>query len=137
MFSHNFKLPKPQCHFQRHERDCGVVVFAALAEVPYEDVLSDLPEAHLGTVSVDGWERWLEQRGFKVTRLDGCPADVFPCAHMVSPVDDIRYAHWVYRDGEGDIHDPAPSFQAMPADDPFMKELKMYDFKVLTISLSK
>jgi hypothetical protein len=137
MFSPNFKLPKPQGRFQRYERDCGVVVFAALAGVSYETVLRDFPDAHLGTITVDAWHRWLMERGFSVTRLPGCPADVFPCAHMVAPVDDRRYAHWVYRDAEGDIHDPSHATKAMPADSSFMKALQMYEYKILTISIAR
>jgi hypothetical protein len=60
----NFKMPKAQCHFQRAERDCGVVVFAALTGVAYEDILRDLPDAHLGTITLDGWHSWLLERGF-------------------------------------------------------------------------
>jgi hypothetical protein len=99
--------------------------------------LRDIPDAHLGTVTADGWHRWLTQRGFKVTQSNGCPADVLPCAHMVSPVHPWRDGHWVYRDEEGDVHDPSHATQAMPADSPFMKELQMYDYKNLTISVSR
>ena|ERR1017187_7184737 len=134
-FSNSFKLPKPQTLFQRCERDCGVVVFAKIAGVSYEEVCNDLPEAHLGTVSVDGWTGWLEQKGFKVLKQEGCPDNIVPCAHLVAPIDDRRYCHWIYRDAEGDIHDPAPSFAAMPADDPRMRNLSCYECKVLTISV--
>ena len=136
-FNPNFKLPKPQRHFQRVERDCGVAVFAALAGVQYEEVLNDLPDAHLGTVTVNGWKRWLEGKGFTVTRQDGCPIDMVPCAHLVAPVNDIRYCHWIYRDEDGDVHDPSPVSAAMRADDPRMRELRGYQCKVLTISVTR
>jgi hypothetical protein len=133
----NFNLPKPQRHFQRDERDCGVAVFAALAGLTYEEVLRDLPDARLGTVTVDGWKAWLEQRGFTVSHLVGCPDNIFPCAHLVAPVDDVTCCHWVYRDEEGDIHDPSPVSRAMPADSAWMKNLSMYKCKVLTLSVSR
>ena len=136
-FNANFKMPKAQQHFQKTERDCGVAVFAALTGVGYDEILKDLPEAHLGTVTVDGWKRWLEGKGFVVTHRDKCPADIVPCAHLVAPADDTRYCHWVYRDADGDIHDPSAASAAMPADDPWMKELRAYECKVLTISLSR
>jgi len=130
-------MPKAQCHFQRADRDCGVVVFAALTGVPYEDVLRDIPDADLGTVTLNGWVDWLMKRGFKVTRRDGYWTDIVPCAHMVSPVHPWRELHWVYRDEEGDVHDPSHATQAKPADDPFMTELQLYEWKLETISVSR
>lgn len=114
-----------------------MVVFAALVGVSYEDVLRDLPDADVGTITVDGWKQWLNDKGYKANHLNGCPLDVFPCAHLVAPVDDRRYCHWIYRDELGDVHDPSPVFSAMPADDPRMKNLEMYQYKVLTLSISK
>jgi hypothetical protein len=113
-----------------------VLVFAALADTSYEDVLADLPGAHLGTVTVDGWIGWLQGRGWTVTRQDGCPTDIVPCAHLVAPVPNPEYCHWVYRDSEGDVHDPTPVSLAMPADSEWMRNLKMYDHKILTVSVS-
>ena len=133
----NFKLPKPQMLRQRFDRDCGAVVFARLAGVSYEELCNDLPEAHLGTVSVDGWMAWLAQRGFKVVKQQGCPDGIVPCAHLVAPVDHRDYCHWVYRDSDGDIHDPSPTCAAMPADDPRMRNLSLYECKVLTLSVSR
>lgn len=130
-------MPKLQRVFQRYDHDCGVAVFAELAGVSYEDVLNDLPDSHINMVSVDGWTKWLESKGFAVLRQDGCPTDIVPCAHLVSPVPDEKYCHWVYRDSEGDIHDPSGTFRAMPADDAFMKNLWYYEFKWLTISVLK
>jgi len=137
MYAAPFKLPKQQVLRQRFERDCGVAVFAELAGISYEDVLRDLPDAHLGTVTDGGWMRWLEQKGFTPLKREGCPEDIVPCAHMVAPVDDTRYCHWVYRDAEGDIHDPSPSSLAVPADDERMRKLSLYDVKVMTISISR
>jgi hypothetical protein len=137
MYITNLKLPKPQRLFQRYDHDCGVVVFAELAGVSYEDVLADLPDAYLGTVSVDGWTAWLDGKGFTVLRQQECPQEILPCAHLVSPVPDDKYCHWVYRDSAGDVHDPSGTFRAMPADDPFMRNLSYYDFKLLTVSVTK
>jgi hypothetical protein len=136
MYLRDLDLPKPQMLRQRSECDCGVVDFGKLAGVDYEDVCLDLPEAHLGTVSVDGWMNWLENRGHHVVKQQGCPTDVMPCAHLVAPFDDRRYCHWVYRDADGDIHDPAPSFAFMPANDSRMRDLTCYECMVLTLSIS-
>ncbi len=133
----DFKLPKEQRLRQTSERDCGIPVFAALAGVPEAEVRRGLPEAHLGTVTVDGWTRWLEQKGFKVEKQEGCPGDIVPCAHLVALVDRLDCYHWIYRDGDGDIHDPSPGSLAMPADDPQMKNLCLYKYKIFTLSLSR
>lgn len=134
-----FKLPKEQRLAQKSERDCGVSVFAELAQVPEEELLKELPEAHLGKVSVDEWIAWLETRGFDVLRRDGCPEDVVPCAHLVGPEQSYHPTdfHWIYRDADGDVHDPSPVPRAMPADDPRIRNLTLYGQKVLTISISR
>jgi len=133
-----FKLPKEQRLAQKAEHDCGVVVFAELADVPEEDLRRDLPEAHLGRVTVQGWIECLEGRGFHVYKYNGCPTDVVPCAHLVGPEQsyDLTQFHWVYRDADGDVHDPSPVSRAMPADDPRMRDLLLYGQRVLTISLT-
>jgi hypothetical protein len=115
-----------------------VPVFASLAGVSDDELLRDLPHAALGEVSVPEWISWLEKKDFEVLMRDGCPADIVPCAHLValSPPRDVRGYHWVYRDADGDVHDPAPGFEAMPANDPRMKVLSLYAVKVLTISVS-
>lgn len=135
MYLTDLKLPKPQRLFQLFERDCGVCVFAELAEVSREELLQDLPLAHLGTVSVDGWTEWLERKGRVVLRRQECPDDIVPCAHLVGWCD--TDFHWIYRDAEGDLHDPSPVFTAMPADDPRMKSIAFYPLKVLTLSISR
>lgn len=132
-----FTFPKPQGLKQRFDHDCGVVVFATLAGVSYEEVCNDLPDAPLGKVTVDGWIEWLKQRGFEILQRQGCPDDITPCAHLVALIDDKRLAHWVYRDAQGDIHDPAPTFSYFPADDPRMKTLSFFEIKVLTISVTR
>lgn len=115
LYLRDLDLPKSQMLRRRLERDCGVIVFGKLAGVDYEDVCLDLPEAHLGTVTVDGWMNWLTNRGHDVVKHQGCPTDVMPCAHLVAPFDDRRYCHWVYRDADGDIHDPArPLHSCLP-----------------------
>lgn len=120
------------------ERDCGVPVFAALADVSEDDLCQDLPTARLGEVSVEKWQAWLEMKGFTVSRRDGGPSDVLPCVHLVALYnpEHERDFHWIYRDKDGDIHDPAPSFRYMPANDPRMRELEVYQVKVLTFSVS-
>lgn len=128
-------LPKPQTLHQKFERDCGVCVFARLAGISEDQVRAELPAAHLGKISVDEWQLWLEAKGFVVTRRDGSSDDAVPCAHLVShgaitPED----FHWVYRDEEGDVLDPNPVNQFMAADDPRMKQLDVYAEKILTLS---
>jgi hypothetical protein len=135
MFCGEFKLPKPQRLCQRFERDCGVCVFAELAGVSREEILRDLPQAHLGTVSVDAWTEWLEKKGWAVLRQQECPDDIVPCAHLVGRSN--TDFHWIFRDAEGDVHDPSPVFTAMPADDPRMKSITFYPLKVLTLSISR
>jgi hypothetical protein len=133
----DFKLPKPQRLLQRQARDCGVVVFAEMAGVSYEDVLNDLPGADLSPISVDAWENWIKSKGFAVQREQGCPQGLVPCAHLVSTVDDNRFCHWVYRDDDGDVHDPSPRSIHFAADDPRMRNLSLYDFHVLTVSVTR
>lgn len=127
---------KPQMFHQTSEpRDCGVFVFAALAGVSEDEIRRDLPEAHLGEVSVDGWISWLEEKGFTVLPRRGCPDDIVPCAHLVA-LNELRDgAHWIYRDREGDVHDPNSAQRYVQADDPRMKSLSFYSEKVLTISV--
>ncbi len=83
-FTRPFKLPKPQRLHQKQDRDCGVSVFAALAGVSEEELLAEVPGADRGTVTVNGWCAWLERKGFTVTKRKGCPAEIFPCAHLVA-----------------------------------------------------
>lgn len=138
IFPNQFKLPKPQRLLQRSDRDCGVCVFATLAGVSEEEVLADFPDADLGTVPVDGWRAWLESKGFAVSQRDGCPTDVVPCAHLVANVLYTKEdAHWVFRDEDGDVHDPSPVAMHMPADDQRMRSLSFYAMKVLTLSVSR
>jgi hypothetical protein len=133
-----FKLPKPQKLRQGSERDCSVPVFAALAGVSEDQVRRDLPRSHSGQVSVLEWMTWLEKKGLPVLKRDGCPSDIVPCAHLVAshPPRDHTDFHWIYRDADGDVHDPSPVFEAMPADDPRMRDLSLYTQQVLTISVS-
>lgn len=133
-----FKFPKAQKLRQESDRDCSVPVFASLAGVSEDEVRRDLPQAALGRVRYLEWIGWLEKRGAKVTLCEGCPSDIAPCAHLVAthqPRDDGDF-HWVYRDADGDVHDPSPSFAAMPADDPGMKNLSVYAQRVLTLSVT-
>ena len=129
---------KPQMFRQTSEpRDCSVVVFAALTGISEDEIRRDLPEAPLGEVSVDGWISWLGKKGFSVLRRQGCPDDIVPCAHLVA-LNELRDgAHWIYRDGEGDIHDPNSAQQYLQADDPRMKSISFYSEKVLTVSVSR
>jgi hypothetical protein len=131
-------LPKTQKLRQGSERDCSVPVFAALAGVSEDEVRRDLPKAALGQATVQQWIHWLERKGFEVLKRDGCPTDAVPCAHLVAlhqPRSKQDF-HWIYRDADGDVHDPSPVFEAMPADDPRMRNLSAYTEKVLTLSLS-
>jgi hypothetical protein len=125
MYLNHIKLPKPQMLQQSSERDCGVPVFAALTGIAEDEIRHDRPEAHHGKLSVDGWIGWLEEKGFTVLRQVGCPDSIVPCAHLVAPDNprDHTDTHWIFRDKDGDIHDPSPVFGAMPADDPRMKSI--------------
>ena len=82
------------------------------------------------------WIEWLEGRGFTVRKREGCPDDIAPCAHLVAhlPQSGSDF-HWVYRDAEGDVHDPSPVSTCMGADDPRMRNLNFYETKQLTISV--
>lgn len=134
------RLPKPQRLFQRFDRDCGVCVFGELAGVSYDQVLRDLPGAHLGNVRVDGWMQWLKDKGLSPLKCDGAPTDIVPCAHLVASK--IMYSesdcHWIYRDADGDVHDPAPTYRAMWADDEKMRAVSFfYGQQICTISISQ
>ena len=138
MESAPFKFPKPQMLRQRTDRDCSVPVFAALARVSEAELCRELPAAPEQRISVNGWMTWLSEKGLDPLKRDGCPADIVPCAHLVGPVQPRgpKDFHWIYRDENGDVHDPDRSFEAMPADDPRMRELTVYATKVLTISVA-
>jgi len=118
-------------------RDCSVPVFAALTGISEDEIRHDLPEAHLGRVSVDEWARWLDKKGFAALIRPGCPDDIVPCAHLVALDERRAGAHWIYRDGQGNIHDPNPAQRYVPADDPRMKSISFYPEKVLTVSVSR
>ncbi len=132
-----FKFPKQQELRQESDRDCSVPVFARLAGVSEDEVRRDLPQAALGKITHLRWISWLEKRGFKVLLCDGCPTDIAPCAHLVATHQprNERDFHWVYRDAEGDVHDPSQVFAAIPASDPSMRNLSNYHQKVLTLSV--
>ena len=138
MVTSTFKFPKQQKLRQGTERGCSVPVFAALAGVLEDEVCRDLQMALDGLVSVQGWMDWLTAQGLDPLKRDGCPADIVPCAHLVGPLQPRNASdfHWVYRDEDGDVHDPDPSFAAMPADDPRMRDLSPYARKELTISVA-
>src|SRR5579875_361717 len=129
-------LPKAQRLLQRGERDCGVFVFAELSGVPEQTIRDEMPGATLGEVSVQGWMTWLQEKGFQVTKREGCPNDIVPCAHLVAnnPQSE-RDFHWVFRDADGDVHNPDPAFSCMSANDPRMRSLEFYDVHWLTITV--
>lgn len=129
-----FSLPKPQMLRQKRERDCSVPVFAALTGMSEDQIRTEVPGADDGKVSVDGWRDWLQKKGFTVTQREGCPSDVMPCVHLVASA---RGAHWVYRDQDGDVHDPSLDVLHMPADDERMRSLSTFRTKVLTLSVSR
>ncbi|WP_263355435.1 hypothetical protein [Acidicapsa acidisoli] len=131
-----WNLPKRQILIQETERGCSVPVFAQLAGISTNDLKRELPGAILGQVTVNEWIVWLEGKGFAVLKRDGCPVDIVPCVHLVahSPQSELDF-HWVYRDTEGDVHDPSPVSTCMGADDPRMRDLSFYETKQLTISV--
>lgn len=130
-----FKPMKPQKLHQKHDRDCSVPVFAALTGLTEEEVLADLPNAALGLVTVDEWCEWLESKGFEVNKRDGCPDDIIPCAHLVAHVlEKADDPHWVFRDEDGDVHDPAEGY--VPANDERMRTLAFYSIKRLTLTVT-
>jgi len=112
-----------------------VSVFAALAEITQEELKAEMTGAESGLVTVDQWLEWMKRRKPGVQKLQGCPTDLVNCAHLVSEhhprgLDDF---HWIYRDKEGDVHDPSPSYMYMPADDERMRCLQQYRHQELTI----
>ena len=114
-------------------------MFGALTGLSVEDICRDLPDARTGGVSVFRWESWLKGIGLVVLRRDGCPTDILPCAHLVT-LDTPRSfddCHWVYRDEDGDVHDPSPVFEALDADTKWMRNLGSYEGKLLTISICR
>jgi len=125
---------------QKEDRDCSVPVFSKLARISEEELLLELPHAKAGQVDHHQWLEWLRGKNLGDVRMvEGCPTDLANCAHLVSahqPRDQADF-HWIYRDEEGDVQDPSSCFAAMPADDPRMKSLEPYPFKVLTIVVSK
>jgi hypothetical protein len=135
-----FKFPKQQMLRQERDRDCSVSVFARLAGISEATLLQELPQACAGEVGHNQWIEWLKSKNIGVVEMhEGCPTDVVPCAHLLSEHQprDERDFHWIYRDEDGDVHDPSPCFAAVPADDPGMRDLKSYPFKILTISVSR
>jgi len=132
-------LPKPQELRQGAERDCSVPVFSRLAGIPEDQVRLDLPDAAKGKISVEQWKGWLESKRFEVLERTGGPDDILPCAHLVGPVAlrSNEDCHWIFRDADGDVHDPSEVFQHMPANDTRMKDLSVYDQKILTLSVSR
>jgi hypothetical protein len=123
---------------QESDHDCSVPAFATLTRISESEIRKDLPKAVLGQVTVFQWMSWLEKRGFEVLRREGCPSDIVPCVHLVAPHQPYNEQdfHWVYRDADGDVHDPSPVFEAMPADDPRMRNLSVYANAVMTLSIS-
>jgi hypothetical protein len=133
-----FKFPQHQMLRQKRDRDCSVPVFSALTGISEDEICRELPLAPEQGVTVDGWMDWLTAKGLEPLKRQGCPDDIVPCVHLVGPLypQARTHFHWVYRDAEGDVHDPHPSVAAMPADDPRMRDLSIYGTKVLTISIS-
>ena len=122
---------------QRDARDCSVPVFARLAGIPEEQFRNEMPRAQIGQISVDELVAWLELKCFQVLKRPGCPDDLLPCAHLVGNMpQSLSDFHWIFRDADGDVHDPSPVFQFFPADDPRMRALNFYSERVLTITVS-
>lgn len=134
---HGLQLPKQQRLQQTSDRDCSVPVFAALTGLSDDEIRRDLPNAALGQVSVSEWMAWLHEKGRNPLKRDGCLTDFLPCAHLVATHEprDRSDFHWIYRDSDGDVHDPSPVVAAMPADDPRMKNLTDYHHCELTLSV--
>jgi hypothetical protein len=64
--------------------------------------------------------------GFEVTRRQGCDDVEVPCAHLVADCpQSAADFHWVYRDADGDVHDPSPVSMAMWANHPDMRSLAL------------
>jgi hypothetical protein len=130
---------KPQKLRQGSDRDCAVAVFAALAGTSYQEVIDAFPgRAVHGLVRPGEWVDWLKNKGCQPTLREGCPDGAVPCAHLVAdhPMSNQDF-HWVYRDEDGDVHDPSPVFFIVSANHPSMRSLSAYNTKVLTISVNK
>lgn len=134
----NSEWPTLQRLLQTSDRSCSVSVFASLACISEQEVEVDLPGAAHGEVSVEQWEQWLSSRGLRTQRLEGCPLEYVPCAHLVANFpQNLRDFHWVYRDENGDVHDPSPTTLTLGANHPHMRQLKSYDTHQLTIAIIK
>lgn len=120
MESRPFKFPKQQMLRQKTDKDCSVPVFSALTDISEDEICRELPLAPKQGVTVDAWMDWLAAKGLEPLKRQGSPDDIVPCVHLVGPTNPqaLTHFHWVYRDAEGDLHDPHPSVAAMPADDP-------------------
>jgi hypothetical protein len=101
---------EPQRLRQQGEMDCGVSVFAELANMSREEILNDIPEAMNG-ISVERWKAYFTGKGFEVREY--IPDDEYPspCAHLVASGGGY---HRVYQATNGGIHDPSPVFESTP-----------------------
>lgn len=124
-------FPVPQGLRQEGDRDCSVPVFAQLAGISREDLLTEMPLAGEGEVAVHEWEEWLGRRGLLVTRYKPSEEYTLPCAHLVFVG---GMPNWIYQDKTG-VHDPDPNRQYFAANDPRMLALSFYDERRLTISV--
>jgi|GEM_PF-5802754 len=104
------RLLQPQMLRQRGNMDCGVVVFARLADLTEEEILRDQPDAFNGITDIQ-WESLLISKGRKVTRYRLGEAYPLPCAHLVETSHGSGRYHWIYRAEDGGVHDPSPAFE--------------------------
>ena len=124
---------KPQTTRMKGDRDCSVWVFSQLTGLSEEEIITDLPGAPRGEVTVDEWCAWLKRRGYEYVRRTGCPGDIVPCAHLVANTPEATDAHWVFRDEHGDVYDPGGGY--VPANDDRMRNLIYWSEKRATISV--
>jgi hypothetical protein len=118
---------------QEGKMDCGLHVFAKLADFSQEEILRDLPDAREGK-TVGEWEAYLTAklapRGLKPKRYQPGECHPRPCAHLVI----AGTPHWVYEAENGGIHDPSESAQFMP---PRLLKLEHCGNLELTIALEQ
>lgn len=123
---------QPQTLQQEGQMDCGVAVFAKLANLTEERILSDMPEAANG-MTPEHAERYLKSKGLKVTRYESGDKHPLPCAHLVesSP----HHYHWIFQAEDGGIHDPSPACQHCPPHYINQHFDAFYRAKVLTLAV--
>lgn len=116
---------------QEAAMDCGVAVFAKLANLNRQEILRDMPGAINGR-TVEEWETYLAARGCRPTRYQAEDEYPLPCAHLVEIAP--GFYHWIFQAEDGGIHDPDPSWACYP---PRLMKMSFYRRRILTVAIVK